>query len=203
VATVERFRKFDDIVVDRFFVCRVNNAERNCARVDPEVTGTFPLFVVLLMRHYLVSFAATAATAAVGGAASIQAQSFYSQLQKPDWAPPSAVFGPVWTVLYILIAIAGGMAMAKATPGRRLKLGGLFLAQLGLNALWSWLFFAWRQGGLAFADIVLLAATIIVLIACFWRVSRTAALLMLPYLLWVCFAAALNLTVWQLNASVL
>ena len=79
----------------------------------------------------------------------------------------------------------------------------LFLVQLALNALWSWLFFGWHQGALAFADILLLWVSIVATVIAFWRISRLAGALLLPYLLWVSFATALNYTVWQLNPQAL
>ena len=79
----------------------------------------------------------------------------------------------------------------------------LFLAQLALNALWSWLFFAWHRGALAFVDILLLWALIVATLIAFWRISALAGALIVPYLLWVSFASALNYSVWQLNAQVL
>jgi tryptophan-rich sensory protein len=147
----------------------------------------------------IVSFIA----AAVGGAASIQAGPFYTQLARPDWAPPPTIFGPVWTVLYIMMGIAAWLVwrVNGATAARSALT--LFIVQLAFNALWSWLFFAWHQGATAFADILLLWALIVATMIAFWRISRVAALLLLPYLLWVSFAAALNYSVWQLNPQVL
>ena len=80
---------------------------------------------------------------------------------------------------------------------------GLFLLQLAVNALWSWLFFSWHRGALALADIVLLWVLIVATIGAFWRVRPLAGILLVPYLLWVSFAAALNLSVWQLNPAAL
>jgi translocator protein len=79
----------------------------------------------------------------------------------------------------------------------------LFLVQLAANALWSWLFFAWRQGGLAFAEVLLLWCLIVATVAAFWRVSRTAAVLLLPYLAWVTYASALTFEVWRRNPALL
>lgn len=147
----------------------------------------------------IVSFIA----AAVGGAASIQAGPFYAQLARPDWAPPAAIFGPVWTALYALMGVAawlvwrvGGFRAAKSALT-------LFLVQLALNALWSWLFFGWHQGAIAFADILLLWALIVATIVSFWRARPLAGALLVPYLLWVSFACALNYSMWQLNPQVL
>lgn len=138
-----------------------------------------------------------------GSMASRQSEEFYGQVTQPSWAPPSEVFGPVWTVLYLLMAIAawrvwrvGGFAHARTALV-------LYLVQLVVNALWSWFFFAWKMGGAAFADILLMWVLIAATIAAFWRHSRLAAALLVPYFLWVTFAAALNFTVWQLNPDVL
>lgn len=141
--------------------------------------------------------------AAIGGAASVQAGPFYAQLVRPTWAPPASLFGPVWTVLYALMGIAAWLVWrATDTRSARFPLA-LFLGQLMLNALWSWLFFGWHLGGLAFADIVLLAIAIVATVIAFWKISRLAGALLIPYLLWVSFASALNYAVWQLNPQVL
>jgi len=152
-----------------------------------------------LVAWLLVTFAA----AAVGAAASIQAASFYLQLTRPAWAPPAGVFGPVWSVLYTLIAIAAWRVWRKG--GFRLQRVALtfFLVQLILNALWSWLFFGWHRGALAFADIVVLLACIVATLIAFWRIDRLAGALFVPYLAWVSFASALNFAVWQLNPQAL
>lgn len=141
--------------------------------------------------------------AAIGGAASVRAGPFYTQLLCPDWAPPPAIFGPVWTLLYVLMGIAawlvwrvGGFSDAKSALT-------LFLVQLTLNALWTWLFFGWHRGALAFADIGLLWVLIVATLISFWRIRPLAGALLVPYLLWVSFATALNYSVWQLNPQVL
>ena len=147
----------------------------------------------------LVTFAA----AAIGAIASIEASSFYLQLVRPTWAPPAGVFGPVWSVLYTLIGIAAWRVWRKG--GFRLQRTALtlFLVQLVLNALWSWLFFGWHRGALAFADIVLLLVSILATLIAFWRAERLAGALLVPYLAWVSFASALNFEVWQLNPQAL
>ena len=122
---------------------------------------------------------------------------------RPEWAPPSSVFGPVWTVLYALMGIAAWLVWRERhTPGSRRALL-LFGAQLVLNTLWSWLFFAWHQGGLAFLDIVVLWLLIVLTIVDFWRIRPLAGALLLPYLAWVTYAAGLNLAVWRLNPQLL
>ncbi len=141
------------------------------------------------------------ATAAVGAVASIDASEFYAQLSKPSWAPPAWLFGPVWSVLYALMGISAWFAWRSPGP-RRVALG-LFAAQLVANALWSWLFFAWHYGALATVEVLLLLALIVATVVAFWRTSRTAALLLLPYLLWVGFASLLTWVVWRSNPGLL
>lgn len=139
--------------------------------------------------------------ATVGGVASLQSESFYAALARPAWAPPSWVFGPVWTALYTLMAIAAWLVwQARHRRFARAALA-LFLLQLALNALWTWLFFRWHQGALAFLDILLLGALLAATLILFWRVRPLAGVLLLPYLAWVSFAAVLNYAIWQLNPS--
>ena len=152
-----------------------------------------------LLGWAIVTFLA----AALGARASISAADFYASLTLPAWAPPASVFGPVWTVLYALMALAAWLVWRQggwraATPAL-----ALYLLQLALNVLWSWLFFGWKQGALAFADIALLLALIVATIVAFHRVRPAAAWLLLPYLAWVTFASALNYAVWQANPAAL
>lgn len=141
--------------------------------------------------------------AAIGAAASVQAGPFYLSLSRPEWAPPASVFGPVWTMLYTLMAIAAWLVWREGGYGNARAALNLFLAQLAINALWSWLFFAWHLGGAAFVDILVLLALLVATLFAFWRIRPLAAALLVPYLLWVSFAAVLNYTVWQMNPSVL
>jgi tryptophan-rich sensory protein len=121
---------------------------------------------------------------------------WYEGLAKPPWTPPGWVFGPVWTILYPLIAIAGWTVWRE---GRSRVAMLLFLLQLTLNGLWPWLFFGLRRPDWAFVDIVALVVAVVATIGAFYRLRRRAALLLVPYLAWVLFAAALNLAVWRLN----
>ena len=139
--------------------------------------------------------------AAAGSIASIDAGSFYSTLQRPEWAPPSSVFGPVWTVLYIAMAIAAWLVWRERGRVDTTIALTLFVAQLVLNALWSWLFFAWRLGAMAFADILLLCVLVIATIVLFWRIRPLAGALLVPYLAWIAFAGALNYAVWKANPT--
>ena len=145
----------------------------------------------------------TFAAAAAGALASARAGSFYGQLERPSWAPPSWLFSPVWTALYVLMAIAVWLVWReRGFAGARTALL-FYIVQLVANALWTWLFFAWRQGGAAFAEILLLWVLILATIISFWRIRRLGAVLLLPYLAWVTFAAALTLAVWRMNPAVL
>ena len=135
--------------------------------------------------------------------ASMDAPGFYARLARPPWAPPADLFGPVWALLYVLMAIAAWLVWrSRGFSGAPVALA-LFVIQLVLNALWSWLFFAWRQGLPALIDIVLLAALVAATAAAFWRIRPLAGALLLPYLAWVLYAAALNYRVWQLNPDLL
>jgi translocator protein len=143
------------------------------------------------------------ATAAVGALASIDAAGFYAQLVQPPWAPPAWLFGPAWTVLFLLMSVAAWLVWREHGTARARLALGLFGVQLVANALWSWLFFAWRLGGPAFAEVIVLWLLIAATAWQFWRLHRLAALLLVPYLAWVAFASALNFTLWRMNPVLL
>lgn len=125
---------------------------------------------------------------------------WYASLKTPTWNPPGWVFGPVWTTLYTMMAVAAWLVWRQG--GFAARRGPLlaFLAQLALNAAWTPLFFGLHQLGVAFAEILVLWLAIAWTIAAFWRVHRVAAWLLVPYLAWVGFAAVLNGALWRLNA---
>lgn len=124
---------------------------------------------------------------------------WYPDVRKPSWTPPDWLFGPVWALLFLLMAVSARLFWGRA-HGRTLRVGlGLFLGQLALNALWSGLFFAARSPGVAFAEIVVLWAAIAATLMTFGRVSAAAAALLVPYLLWVTYATALNGAIWAMN----
>jgi tryptophan-rich sensory protein len=127
-------------------------------------------------------------------------ESWYPALAKPSWNPPDLAFPIVWTTLYIMMAVAAWRLWLRAGPGMaRLPLL-LFFAQLGLNLLWSYLFFGLHRPGLALGDIGALLVALAATILAFGRIDAWAAWLLAPYLLWTGFAAALNLAIWQLNS---
>ena len=143
------------------------------------------------------------AAAALGGLASVNAGDFYAQLVRPEWAPPGWLFGPVWTVLYTLMGIAAWLVWRKAGFAQSRNALLLFVAQLAINALWSWLFFAWQQGFVALIEVLVLWLMILATLVTFWRFSRLAGALLVPYLAWVAFAAGLNFSLWRLNPGLL
>jgi len=136
----------------------------------------------------------------IGSTGSIQASSFYAALTQPSWAPPTWLFGPVWTTLYVMIAYCG-YRLWRRTGALTHPAFGLFYGQLVLNGLWSWVFFVWQWGALALINIALLLLLIVRLIQSARQIDGISALLLMPYALWVTFAAALNWTLWQLNPA--
>ncbi len=152
----------------------------------------------------LVGWIASAlAAGAIGGLASANAGTFYGELIRPDWAPPAWLFGPVWTGLYVMMGVAAWLVWrARGFAGAKTALM-LFVAQLVANALWTWLFFVWRLGSVAFAEILVLWVLVATTTVLFVRINKTAGVLLGPYLLWVSFAAALTYATWQLNPDLL
>ena len=124
---------------------------------------------------------------------------WYAGLVKPTLTPPAWIFGPVWTLLYVMMAAAAWLVWRRYGWANAIVPLGLFLGQLALNALWSYLFFGLQRPGLALLDIVALWLAILVTFMAFWRSQPPAGLLLLPYLLWVSFATYLNFQFWRLN----
>jgi len=152
-----------------------------------------------LVAWLAISFAA----AALGGLASADAAVFYRELARPGWAPPAWLFAPVWSLLYLLMGL-GAWLVWRERGFRKASLAlSLFLVQLGANALWTWLFFVWHLGALAFGEILVLWLLILGTVIAFWRVRPLAGTLLLPYLGWVTFATALTYSVWKRNPSLL
>jgi len=126
---------------------------------------------------------------------------WYADLRKPNWTPPSWIFGPVWTTLYVMMGVAAWLVWRKSGFVGAKAAMWLFFLQLLCNAAWSLIFFGLRSPGLAFAEILLLWGLILATALAFWRHSPIAGALLLPYLAWVTFATALNLAIWRLNLS--
>lgn len=139
---------------------------------------------------------------AIGGAiTATSVDTWYQDLQKPSFNPPDWVFAPVWTALYVLMAIAGWRVWraAQTETGRKALL--VFTLQLGLNLTWSIVFFGLQRIGWALAEIVVLLCVIIANTVMFWRIERLAGMLLVPYVAWVAFAAMLNAALWYLNGT--
>lgn len=150
-----------------------------------------------LIRFLLVTFLA----AAIGGyATTTSVSTWYLTLSKPEWNPPSWVFGPVWTLLYAGMAVAAWLVWKKEGTGAFVQPAlKIYFIQLALNAAWSILFFAFRRPGAALIDIAMLWLAIVICTVMFFRVSRVAGWLMVPYLAWVTFASVLNHSIWAQN----
>ena len=155
--------------------------------------------VLGLVGWLLITFVA----AAIGSAASVDAPALYAQLDKPSWSPPAQVFGPVWTVLYILMGVAAWLVWRAGTFRETRMALGLIIVQLFFNALWSWLFFVWNLGLGSFLGIIILLGLIMVTMVIFWRKRPLAGALLIPYLLWVGYASILNFSLWQRNLHIL
>lgn len=164
--------------------------DRHDETLDMSKTSTS---ILVLGGFLLLTFA----VAAFGAA--FPPGEWYANLNKPSWNPPNWVFGPVWTALYAMIAVAGWRICTRhggfATPQM-----ALWSVQLVLNGLWSWIFFGMHRPFLAFIEISLLWQAILGTIVLFAARDRLAAWLLGPYLAWVSFAAALNFEIWRLNA---
>jgi translocator protein len=147
------------------------------------------LVIILLICFAVAGLGSLATTPNIPG--------WYATLNKPSWNPPNWLFGPVWTLLYAIMAIAGWLVWKRVGWGTAMI---CFAVQLALNLAWSFIFFGAHQTGLAFVEIILLWLAIVATIISFSAVSKPAAALLIPYLLWVSFAAALNFTIWRLNS---
>ena len=136
--------------------------------------------------------------AGIGGLATApNIPTWYAGLVKPAWTPPGWLFGPVWSFLYLSMAVAAWLVWRR---GNALVPLTLFAIQLAFNAAWSWLFFGLHSPGAAFIDVVFLWAAIAATMLVFWFRSTIAGLLFMPYLAWVSFATVLNFTIWRLNS---
>lgn len=158
-------------------------------KTDMKQWGALVLFLLL-----------TFSVSGIGGLfTSRSVGTWYQTLRKPSWSPPDWVFSPVWITLYAMMAVAAWLVWRKGGFARFSPALVFFSLQLLLNALWSFLFFGLRSPGAGLADIIPLWIAILATTVLFWRVSTAAGLLFVPYLGWVGFALALNLSLWRLN----
>lgn len=150
----------------------------------------------------IVSFAACMSAAAIGGLLTTRSiEEWYNTIKKPSWNPPEWAFGPIWTILYILMAISAWMLWEEGDAQSRLVPLSIFGVQLALNVIWSGVFFYKKMilGGLV--EIIALWIAIFATLVAFWGESAIAAILLMPYLLWVSIASYLNYTIWRLNPA--
>ena len=156
------------------------------------ITNQWLALTGFLLLCYLVAFTASMVTTP-------SVASWYPTIRKPSWTPPNWLFAPVWTALYTAMAVAAWLVWRRAGwDGARTALG-LFFVQLALNWAWSFIFFGAKQTGWGAVEIVILWVAIAATVVAFWPHSRVAGGLMLPYLAWVSYAAALNIFIWSLN----
>ena len=148
---------------------------------------------------FVISILVSLSAGAIGGIFTSSAiTTWYATLTKPSFNPPNWLFGPAWTVLYILMGIALYLVWVSDKENKKITYI-VFFIQLVLNTLWSIVFFGAHQTGWAFFEIVLLWLAILATIIAFHRISKPAAYLLIPYVAWVTFAAILNYSVWVLN----
>ncbi|HIC82543.1 MAG TPA: tryptophan-rich sensory protein [Kiloniellaceae bacterium] len=152
----------------------------------PSLDAALPLF-------------ALACLLAASSGAIFRAGPWYEDLHKPPWRPPGWLFGPVWLVLYSMIAVSGWLVWTSAPAGETWFPMTVYAVHLVFNALWSYCFFGLRRPGLALADMTALWLSILATMTVFYPVSALAAGLLVPYLLWVSFAWVLNRAIWRLN----
>lgn len=148
--------------------------------------------IVFIMMCFSAAFLGSISTRA-------SLKTWYPAIIKPSWNPPDYLFAPVWTALYLMMAVAGWMVWEHSTTkGFSIPIV-LFFVQLVLNTAWSFIFFGLRRPGWAFIEVIILWIFILLTTVSFWGVTWIAGMLFLPYLIWVTFATVLNFTVWQLN----
>ncbi len=151
---------------------------------------------VSLLPFVAVCFAA----AGIGALATRSSvKSWYPHLSRPDWTPPDWVFGPVWTTLYLMMAISAWLVWRGTSSATARVALTLFGIQLVLNVLWSVVFFGLRRVGAAFAEVLLLWMMLIATAVAFYPLSLLAAWLLIPYIAWVGLASYLNFRIWQMN----
>lgn len=158
---------------------------------------TGPARSALFLLFFIVVCFAAAGLGSLATAAQVAPGGWYASLDKPFFTPPSWLFGPVWTTLYLAMAVSGWLVWRKR--GLAGTAMALFFIQLALNTLWSILFFGLESPGLALIEIAVLWTAILLTIRAFGGISRPAALLLVPYLAWVTFATLLNAGIWLLN----
>lgn len=154
-----------------------------------------------MVKRFLISIIICQAAGFIGSIFTTSSiPTWYAFLQKPDFVPPNWLFAPVWTILFLLMGISAALIWQKGFKNKNVKTALIiFGIQLVLNTLWSFLFFGIRNPFYAFLEIIILWFAILLTIVSFYKISRPAVYLLIPYILWVSFAAFLNFSIWQLN----
>lgn len=156
------------------------------------LNNTFKLIIAIVISELAGVIGSIFTTPSITG--------WYAGIVKPTFNPPGWVFGPVWTTLFVFMGIAAFLVWKKGLERRDVKIAlGVFVGQLVLNTLWSIIFFGLHSPGGALVEIVFLWLAILVTIVAFYKISKPAAWLLVPYIAWVSFAAYLNFTIWTLN----
>jgi len=124
---------------------------------------------------------------------------WYTTIAKPDWTPPGWLFGPVWGMLYLAMSISAWLIWRQRSQSAVSIPLGFYMMQLAVNGLWSWIFFGRQWIGLAFIDLITLVILVAMTLAVFLRIRKAAGLMLIPYLIWISFAAALNFQIWRMN----
>lgn len=132
-------------------------------------------------------------------ASQFEPSEWYTNISKPAWTPPGWLFGPVWSILYLSMSVCAWLVWRQRHKTAVSWPLAFYLAQLAINGMWSWLFFGRQWIGLALIDLLALVILVVITVAMFLRVRKTAGLMLIPYLLWISFAAALNLQIWRMN----
>ncbi|MBS4167831.1 TspO/MBR family protein [Parachlamydia sp. AcF125] len=161
-------------------------------KTHPYSIGVLALFILLCLFVEVVG----------GWFTQVGVNTWYPTLLKPSWTPPTWVFGPIWTTLYLLMAISVWLIWNREQlSGYHFQPYFLFFSQLALNLAWSCLFFYLKSPGWALVDILLLEIVLSWTMGSFWQISRLAASLLAPYWLWTAYAASINAGIWWLNHS--
>jgi tryptophan-rich sensory protein len=156
-----------------------------------KISNPFKLIIAILVAEAAGGIGAIFTTAAI--------PTWYATLSKPALNPPNWVFGPVWTTLFVLMGIAAFLIWKRGIDKEKVREAlKIFLGQLSLNVLWSFIFFGLHNPGIAFLEIIFLWLAILATILSFHKISRAAAYLLIPYILWVSFASYLNFAIWRL-----
>ena len=167
---------------------RETTEKRKMRSENQKAVGLGFFFILCLVRFEIGSWITASSVS-----------TWYRSLQKASFTPPEGYFSPIWIVLYFLMALSGWRVWCHERSKQALIALSLFAVQLALNMAWSVLFFGYREIGLAFGEILILTACVLLTTVLFWRIDKVSGVLLAPYLIWLAFAATLNGFIWHLN----